>query len=128
VVDVSKTAIESIQRRIPKFPSSQLIHGNFFDVEDGFDLIIEQTFFCALHPDLRQNYVVKMKQLLKAKGKLVGVMFNVPLNKDKPPFGGNKEAYLERFKPHFNIKIMDACYNSFGNRKGRELFVKLTKL
>ena len=128
VVDVSKTAIENIQKKTPNFPASQLIQGNFFDLEGGFDLIIEQTFFCAIHPDLRQDYVVKMKQLLKIKGKLVGVMFNVPLNKDKPPFGGNKEAYLGQFKPHFTIEIMDACYNSLGNRKGRELFIKLIKL
>ena len=45
VVDVSKTAIENIQKRIPSFPASQLIQGNFFDLEGGFDLIIEQTFF-----------------------------------------------------------------------------------
>ena len=32
-----------------------------------------------------------MNQLLKPNGKLVGLMFNVPLNKDKPPFGGNKD-------------------------------------
>jgi SAM-dependent methyltransferase len=127
VVDVSKTAIENIHERIPNFPALQLIQGNFFNLEDGFDLIIEQTFFCAIHPDLRQDYVVKMKQLLKPKGKLIGVMFNVPLNKDKPPFGGNKEEYLGRFKPHFNIEIMNTCFNSFGNRKGRELFIKLSK-
>ena len=74
VVDVSKTAIENIQKRIPNFPASQLIHGNFFDLEDAFDLIIEQTFFCAIFPDLRQDYVVKMKQLLKPKGKLIGCL------------------------------------------------------
>jgi SAM-dependent methyltransferase len=128
VVDVSKTAIENIQKRIPDFPASQLIHGNFFDVVDVFDLIIEQTFFCAIHPNLREDYVVKMNQLLKLKGKLVGVMFNVPLNNDKPPFGGNKKEYLGYFRPYFKIEIMDACSNSFGNRKGRELFMKLLKL
>lgn len=128
VVDLSKTAIDNIQKRIPKLPASQLIHGNFFDLENEFDLIIEQTFFCAINPDLRKEYVVKMNQLLRTKGKLVGVLFNVPLNNDKPPFGGNKVTYLEDFKPYFKAAIFDSCYNSFGNRKGRELFVKLIKL
>jgi SAM-dependent methyltransferase len=127
VVDVSKSAIENIQKRIPDFSASQLIIGNFFELENTFDLIIEQTFFCAIHPNLRAAYVLKMNQLLKPDGKLVGLMFNVPLNKDKPPFGGNKEAYIAFFKPQFNIEKMDACYNSFGNRKGRELFIKLHK-
>jgi SAM-dependent methyltransferase len=127
VVDFSQSAIENIQKRIPNFPSSQLIHGDFFELENSFDLIIEQTFFCAINPNLRAAYIVKMHQLLKSKGKLVGLMFNVPLNKDKPPFGGNKENYLVSFKLLFNIEKMQACYNSFGNRKGRELFVKMLK-
>ena len=125
VVDLSKTAIENIQTRVSNFPSSQLIQGDFFDMEDAFDLIIEQTFFCAINPNLRADYVVKINSLLKPKGKLVGVLFNVPLNKDKPPFGGHKAAYKERFKGFFEIQKMEACYNSFGNRKGRELFVIL---
>ena len=127
VVDVSKSAIENIQERIPNFPSKHLINGDLFELENKFDLIIEQTFFCAINPNLREAYVLKMNELLKPNGKLVGLMFNVPLNKDKPPFGGNKEAYIAFFKPHFNIEKMDTCYNSFGNRKGRELFVKLHK-
>jgi SAM-dependent methyltransferase len=128
VVDVSKTAIENIQKRIPSIPSSQLIHGNFFDVEDAFDLIVEQTFFCAIHPNLREDYVVKMNQLLKPTGKLVGVMFNVPLFKDRPPFGGKKAIYLDYFKPYFKIATFKSCYNSHPSRQGRELFINLVKL
>jgi|TARA_B110000977_G_scaffold90888_1_gene120674 thiopurine S-methyltransferase len=127
VVDLSKTAIANIQRSIPKFPPSQLIQGDFFDMEDSFDFIVEQTFFCAIDPSLRADYVVKMNSLLKPKGTLVGVLFNVPLNKEKPPFGGNKAAYIEQFKRFFEIQKMEACYNSFGNRKGRELFIILGK-
>jgi SAM-dependent methyltransferase len=127
VVDFSKTAIDNIQKRIPNFPSSQLINDNFFNLDNSFDIIIEQTFFCALNPNLRQKYVVKIQQLLKPKGKLIGLLFNVPLNTNKPPFGGNKEEYLQYFKSYFNIKKMETCYNSFGNRKGRELFITLLK-
>jgi thiopurine S-methyltransferase len=127
VLDLSKTAIANIQRSIPKFPPSQLIQGDFFDMEDSFDFIVEQTFFCAIDPSLRADYVVKMNSLLKPKGTLVGVLFNVPLNKEKPPFGGNKAAYIEQFKRFFEIQKMEACYNSFGNRKGRELFIILGK-
>jgi len=127
VIDVSKAALDNIQKRIPSFPKTQLILGDFFELKNTFDLIIEQTFFCAIHPNLRAAYVVKMNQLLKSKGKLVGLMFNVPLNDNRPPFGGNKKDYLVSFKPYFNIERMEMCYNSFGNRKGRELFVKMVK-
>jgi thiopurine S-methyltransferase len=128
VVDLSKAALDNIQKRIPSFPKAQLILGDFFELKNTFDLIIEQTFFCAIHPNLRAAYVVKMNQLLIPEGKLVGLMFNVPLNNNRPPFGGNKEAYLAFFKPYFSIEKMQMCYNSFGNRKGRELFVKMFKI
>ena len=68
-----------------------------------------------------------MHALLKTKGKLIGLLFNVPLNKDKPPFGGNKKEYITYFEPYFNIKIMEPCYNSYSNRRGKEMFVQLIR-
>ncbi|SHM87012.1 methyltransferase domain-containing protein [Polaribacter sp. KT 15] len=127
VVDLSKTALNNLHNRIPELPNNQLINSDFFDVNDTFDLIIEQTFFCAIAPDLREKYAVKMKELLKPNGKLVGVLFNVPLNINRPPFGGNLEEYLKLFSSHFKIDILEKCYNSYKNRQGRELFVKLLK-
>lgn len=67
VVDLSKTALNNLHNRIPELPNNQLINSDFFDVNDTFDLIIEQTFFCAIAPDLREKYAVKMKELLKTK-------------------------------------------------------------
>ena len=127
VVDLSATAIKNIQERVPNFPSNQLIIDDFFELDNAFDIIIEQTFFCAINPELRQKYAIKMHQLLVPNGKLVGVQFNVPLNKDKPPFGGTKEEYVGYFKPYFQIEKMETCYNSHTSRQGREVFIKLVK-
>ena len=125
VIDLSKTALDNIKTRVPNFPLNQLIQGDFFDLEDAFDLIIEQTFFCAIHPSLRKQYAKKIHQLLVPKGKLVGLMFNVPLNSNKPPFGGDKKEYLNYFNANFEIQEMKTCINSHNSRKGRELFVKI---
>jgi thiopurine S-methyltransferase len=127
VVDVSKTALDNIKNRVPEFPSSQLIHADFFDLNDTFDLIIEQTFFCAINPNLRVNYAVKMKNLLNEKGKLVGVLFDAKLNKDHPPFGGNIKEYTTYFEPYFRMDVFTKCYNSFHNRQEMELFMKFVK-
>ncbi len=127
VVDLSKTALKNVKKRVPSFPESHLVHNDFFKLSMVFDLIIEQTFFCALHPSLRSDYAKKMAELLTKNGKLVGLFFNVPLYQDHPPFGGNKNEYLGYFKPYFNIEIMDKCYNSNKSREGEELFVKLIK-
>jgi thiopurine S-methyltransferase len=124
VVDVSKTALENIKSRVPSFPSSNLIHANFFDLNLTFDLVIEQTFFCAIDPSLRMNYAVKMNELLCNKGKLVGLLFDAILNEDHPPFGGNTKEYITYFEPYFDLLIFESCNNSYHNRQNMELFIK----
>jgi len=125
VVDISWTPLEHLKLRVPDFPEDQLIHGDFFDLQDTFDLIIEQTFFCALNPEFRKDYVNKVSQLLKPGGKLVGLLFQIPLNKERPPFGGNREEYRRLFSDKFTIEIMETAYNSIAPRMGNELFVKM---
>ena len=39
-------------------------------------LILEQTFFCAITPSLRLNYVMKVYRLVTDGGSLVGLLFN----------------------------------------------------
>ena len=127
VVDLSKIPLENIAKRCVNFPREQLLHQNFFDLGLKFDLIIEQTFFCALNPSLRNNYVMKMHELLNPGGRLVGLLFDAELNKDHPPFGGDKEEYKKYFNPYFVIKLMERSYNSIEKRAGRELFINLVK-
>lgn len=128
VVDLSKEALKNIEQRVPTFPKNHLIHKNFFDLQMSFDLMIEQTFFCAIAPKLRQQYAAKTSQLLKEDGKLVGLLFDAPLNTEHPPFGGSKTEYLNYFSPYFKIELIDNCYNSVENRLGRELFCKFLKI
>ena len=92
-----------------------------------YDLILEQTFFCALHPTLRHQYAQHMLALLKPGGKLVGLLFNEALNDNQPPFGGNTQAYQAIFENVFKIKKMELCYNSINQRKDRELFIQFEK-
>ncbi len=123
VVDVAAEPLKNLKNRVLNFPAEHLLHQDFFTLEDTFDLVLEQTFFCALHPKLRGDYVLKMNKLLRKGGKLVGLLFNAPLNKDKPPFGGSKSEYINLFQTSFNLEKMDACYSSHPTRNGRELFV-----
>lgn len=127
VVDLAKSALNNLKKRVPNFPDSQLILGDFFDLKSTFDLVIEQTFFCALHPKLRPKYALKMNTILSRNGKLVGLLFDAKLNDNHPPFGGNKEEYISYFKPYFLINIFERCYNSYHNRREMELFFKFQK-
>jgi len=127
VLDFAEAPLKNIKQRSKDFPSDQLIQQDFFDHKGQYDLIIEQTFFCAIDPKLRNAYTNHMSALLKPKGKLVGVLFNDILNTDKPPFGGNKEEYVKYFSPYFDFNTFDTCYNSIKPREGRELFINLSK-
>ncbi len=127
VLDISAEPLKNIRKRLPAFPKENLIQTDFFDHLNNYDLILEQTFFCALHPSLRENYVKQMYSLLKPKGKLVGLLFIAPLNNSMPPFAATKEEYVTLFKKQFNFKVFEACYNSIKPREGRELFINFER-
>ena len=122
VADWAQQAIDNIKKRMPSFPDSQLLVQDFFKLEGPFDLIVEQTFFCALPPQQRKDYVNKMHDLLAPNGKLVGLLFQVPLNQDHPPFGGNKYEYLSLFESKFEIVTLETAHNSIEPRQKNELF------
>ncbi len=126
VVDIAEEPLKRIRNRVPSFPKENLIHADFFELENVFDLIIEQTFFCAINPKLRPKYVQKVNELLTGSGKLVGLLFDAVLNEDHPPFGGSKREYEEYFTPYFKGS-MEPCYNSSESRQGMELFIKMIK-
>jgi SAM-dependent methyltransferase len=127
VADISKVPLNNLTQRILEFPKSHLLHADFFELKQNFDLIIEQTFFCALAPQLRKAYVKKMHELLEPNGKLVGLLFNFPMTEDGPPFGGDESEYRLLFLKNFEISILEEAYNSIPQRDGNELFFKLLK-
>ncbi|MEJ6737248.1 MAG: SAM-dependent methyltransferase [Flavobacteriales bacterium] len=127
VVDIAPTAILKFKERVEDFPRPHIINANFFELCGRFDIIIEQTFFCAIDKKLRLSYAEQAHKLLNPKGKIVGLMFDAPLNEDKPPFGGSIDEYQTYFNSLFDIQIMEPAHNSIEPRAGREVFVKMMK-
>lgn len=121
VVDIAKQPLENLASRNPEFKDN-FIQADFFELDNQFDLILEQTFFCALNPNLRSKYVEKMHSLLTEKGKIFGLLFDFELTEVGPPFGGSKEEYINLFQDKFNLKVLERAYNSIKPRDGRELF------
>ena len=111
---------------MPDFPSENLFVTDFFQHGGKYDLILEQTLYCAIDPSLRTKYAQKVNELLKTGGKLVGLLFDRNFESG-PPFGGSKAKYMECFSPYFSHLKMEACYNSIEPRKGTELFIQLQK-
>ncbi len=127
LIDLSPTALANFQERNPSIDKKYLIEGNYFDHQEQYDLILEQTFFCAIDRSLRQQYAEKMHQLLNPHGKLVGLLWSEDFGTEQPPFGGTEKEYVNYFDGLFSIKTMEESYNSIKPRAGRELFIILQK-
>lgn len=125
ILDISPLPLANFIKEYPYFPNDHIHQEDFFRHSKKYDLVIEQTFFCSLHPSLRKNYVKIMKEIIVPGGKLIGVLFDAKFEKEGPPFGGDAEEYRSLFQDYFTIEIMESCYNSIAPRQGRELFIKL---
>ena len=128
LIDISPVLTDILQKKLTSehYPNLKIHTGDFFELQDEFDLILEQTFFCALDPSLREAYAKKMKDLLNLGGKLTGVLFNRNFD-GGPPFGGNEEEYKALFGKYFKINILEPCNNSIFPRSGVELFFEFEK-
>lgn len=126
VLDIAPKLIADLQEKCKNYPQISVLCQDFFLHKGQYDLILEQTFFCALQPSLRANYAQKMHELLKENGKLVGVLFNREFE-NSPPFGGSIDEYKNYFEPYFIHKVFADCYNSIAPRAGSEIFMILQK-
>lgn len=126
ILDLSALPLEDFQKRVRDFPATHLHQGDFFQHSEQYDLVLEQTLFCAIDPSLRNDYARKMDEILRPSGKLVGLLFDkVP--EQGPPYGGNEDEYRTYFQPYFANISMERCYNSIPPRHDRELFIRLRK-
>ncbi|HMT76689.1 MAG TPA: methyltransferase domain-containing protein [Saprospiraceae bacterium] len=127
LIDISEELTNRLRERFKKTPQVKVIYEDFFNHVGQYDLILEQTFFCAQILERREEYVRHVASLLKRGGRLVGVLFNVDFGKEGPPFGGDENEYRKLFSGLFDIRVMSPCYNSIPPRAGSELFVVMVK-
>ncbi|GAL72269.1 hypothetical protein [Jejuia pallidilutea] len=61
VLDIANAPLIAFQKRVPHFPSEQIIKGDFFKHKGIYDLVLEQTFFCSFPPlpENRKQYALK---------------------------------------------------------------------
>ena len=126
VIDIAPTLVENLKQKFANHKSITIVLGDFFEHQGEYDYIIEQTFFCALPPILRQRYVWKMHQLLSDRGKLAGLLFNREFEVS-PPFGGNLKEYEHLFRNAFVFNSISLAKNSIPARENTELFIEFQK-
>lgn len=129
VMDIAELPLQNFAERVPGFPKEHLLNENFFDHKGEYDLILEQTFFVAIDPAMRSNYMLKMHELLKPGGVLAGLLiFDKESSPGGPPyidtFDGYKKYFLNEL---FEVKRFEVAENSIKPRAGREIFFELKK-
>lgn len=128
LLDISDEAVKIIKEKFKSAPQVKVLCEDFFEHEGKYDLIIEQTFFCAQVLERRSEYVKKASSILNENGRLAGVLFGISFGPSGPPFGGRFEEYRILFSPFFQLKTMEPCYNSIPPRSGSELFITFIKI
>ena len=98
--------------------------------DNHFDYVIEQTCFCAIHPDKREEYEKLVSRILKTNGKLIGLWF--PLDKDindgGPPYGTTVEEVKSLFKDGWTLEREEFPKESIKPRRTREKLIIFKKL
>jgi SAM-dependent methyltransferase len=124
VIDISPLLTKKLEEKFAAHLNKELtiITGDFFKLRGQYDLIVEQTFFCAIDPSQRQQYAEQVYALLKPGGKLSGILFNRDFE-GGPPFGGCTGEYKKLFEKKFSIQSLAPCYNSIKPREGTEVFI-----
>tara|TARA_B100001094_G_C18163526_1_gene790695 strand:+ start:1225 stop:1830 length:606 start_codon:yes stop_codon:yes gene_type:complete len=51
-----------------------------------YDLVFDRAMLCALHPQMRQQYMQRVKESLKPGGLFIGILFSNVVNDHGPPF------------------------------------------
>jgi len=101
----------------------RVLHQDFFsldDTHDGvYDLVIEQTFFCAIAPRQRQDYVLNVARMLKPGGMLVGLFYHTD-KQGGPPYNTTREDIETHFSEKFKIQELYKTTLSSEQRKGKE--------
>lgn len=127
LVDFAPSALIATQEAAAKAKVTVLTYRrDFFELpalgalQASFDLLLEYTFFCAIDPTLRPQYVDAAAKLLKPGGYLVGLFFPTSTEQAGPPFLVTQKEVEELFAPHFEL-VFETPKASVKPRAGREI-------
>jgi len=123
-LDYTRGALGRLEKAlIKKNLSGELLRQDFFQLDseynNSFDLMLENTFFCAINPAMRQNYVSTAARILKTGALLVGLFYETD-KEGGPPFNTRKSDIEESFSEQFAIEVLSKTPYSAEQRQGKE--------
>jgi SAM-dependent methyltransferase len=133
-VDFAASAVKALAAKSEEENADvQILRSDIFSLtpnyDNVFDYVIEQTCFCAINPNRRQEYERLMCKIIKPGGKLIGLWF--PLDKiitdGGPPWGTTIDDVKSIFKNGWIIEREEFPEISVQPRKNREKIIIFRK-
>lgn len=130
-VDYTEGAVELLRRSLEmKDLQARVLQRNFFELEvehDGcYDLLLEQTFFCAIDLEDRPGYVATAERILKPGALLAGLFYETG-GEGGPPFNTTQEDIIHHFAEAFDIEYLEKTPHSVDKRADKEILALLRK-
>jgi cyclopropane fatty-acyl-phospholipid synthase-like methyltransferase len=131
-VDYSPGAVNHLKSTVQERNlKCEVLHLDFFGIDSShngvYDLLIEQTFFCAISPEQRSSYVSTVARALKKGGMLAGLFYNTGEEEGGPPFNTTREDIKKYFSDSFEIRQLSKAEDSAEQRKNKEWLAILIK-
>jgi methyl halide transferase len=91
------------------------------DYNESFDFVYEYTTYCAINPERRKEFALKLSSLLKKGGRLASILFPVDKKEGGPPFSIDVKEFYKNFSEYLQLEFHNRQINSIKPRKGREI-------
>jgi methyl halide transferase len=125
-IDFSLTAIEyAEQLAIQKELNIKFLIEDIFtlnkDYVESFDIVYEYATYCAINPERRKEFAIKISSLIKKGGRLIAILFPVDKRDGGPPFSVDIQEFYKNFSEHLQLELSTKQINSIKPRKGKEI-------
>ena len=126
-LELAPTAVVSAQEFLgDSYQNASVMQGDFLadSPKVQYDIGYDYTFFCALHPDMRDNWATSWSQNICSQGLLITLIFPVLPEEARgqtgPPWPVWPELYSEHLEKHgFSLESLEKLPDS-GSHPGRE--------
>lgn len=119
-IDFSQAAVDLARSNVGRFADRvQLADFFAFDAGDGFDVMIERAFLCALPRALWPDYATRAAQMVRPGGTITGFWFLGDTLRG-PPFGTSESELLALLGGSFERETDEAVSDSLAVFAGRE--------
>eukprot|EP00257_Ricinus_communis_P021353 XP_015580826.1 probable thiol methyltransferase 2 isoform X1 [Ricinus communis] len=103
-LDIAEKAVKKAEELSSSLPNANyctFLKADFFSWQptELFDLIFDYTFFCAIEPEMRSQWAIRIQDLLKPDGELITLIFPIDDHLGGPPYKVSVSDYEEVLCP-----------------------------